>query len=128
MAAPAVTATIKVEGYREAARALHQMDRSAEKEVRAALKKAAGPVVEEARGLIGKYQGASTKTIGPKTVQKGVYVTQRARKVTGKRGDFGALQMRKGLIPALNNNAAEIEKDVLDAVDELALRAGFRPF
>ena len=123
MAAQAVRVNVK--GYREVIRALNRTDKETKKTLKDALKAAAEPVAADARSLIAKYQGASVSTIQPRVVTSGVYVTQRAKKKTGKRPDFGSLQMRRGLIPALYDH----ENDIVDGVDHaigiLINREGF---
>jgi hypothetical protein len=100
--------TVKVSGLREVQRAFRRMSGTLRPELRAALRKAAEPVARDARAKE-KWQGASVSTIGPKVTLAGASVTQRARKVTGARPDYGALQMRDAFIPALVENADEIE-------------------
>lgn len=118
-------ATVRVTGLRETLSALNKINREAAKTVRNELKTAAEPVAATAREKLSRYPGASVKTIGPRAVTRGVYVTQRARKVTGLRGDFGALQMRRVLIPALAEHEDSIVKEVDDALSRLARSAGF---
>jgi hypothetical protein len=77
-------------------------------ELRAALRAAAWPVARDIRGREQKWSGASTGTIGPRVTVAGAAVTQRARKVTGKRPDFGRLQMLDAFIPALEAHETEI--------------------
>ncbi len=50
---------------------------------------------------------------------------QRARRTTGTRPDFGALQMRKVLIPALDDNEREILAGVEHMLDKLEREHGF---
>jgi hypothetical protein len=52
--------------------------------------------------------------------QRGVSVEQSRRRVTGKRGDYGALQMRRALVPALEDKKNQTEREFERAVDELA--------
>ena len=49
---------------------------------------------------------------------------QRQKKKTGKRPDFGALQMREGFIPALNDNEDDIAQTVEDAFTALIVTEG----
>lgn len=93
--------------------------------LREALKRAAEPVRREAVSLISRYQGAKTSTIGPRVVARGVYVTQRARTVNGLRGDFGALQMTHGMIPALEHNLPAVERAADEALDTIEHIGGF---
>lgn len=116
--------TVRITGLRETVRAFNQIDRSVSREVQKELKRAAEPVASEARGRIGKYQGASTATIRPRARLASVWVTQNARAVTGTRGDFGALQMRH-LIRSLDGHEDEVVRGVDQALDTLINRAGF---
>lgn len=47
-----------------------------------------------------------------------VSVEQRRRRTTGRRPDFGAYQMRRG-VAALEDNAADIQRELEHAVDEV---------
>lgn len=118
-------ARYRVDGYRETMRALNKMEDGTPTAVKAGLIRAAAPVAETARSLISRFPGASTQTISPRVSTRGVFVTQRARKVTGKRGDFGALQMREGMIPALEQHEDDVREGVEDAFDLLARLNGF---
>lgn len=64
-------------------------------------------------------------TLAPRASVKGVFVTQRARKVSGKRADFGTLQMTSVLIPALDEHQDEVLDSVEQALDRLGRSAGF---
>lgn len=118
-------ATVRVKGLRETVRALNKVNRSVAREVREELKRAAEPVAGRARRKLSRYRGASLGTIGPRARGGAVFVTQRARKVTGRRGDFGAIQMREGLVPALDEGREEVMRDVEAALDRLGRSAGF---
>lgn len=115
---------VRVKGLREFQRAVRYASKETKKTVRDGLKEAAGPVVEAARAKEGKWRGASISTIGPRLTGRSVFVTQRKRKVTGRRGDFGALQMREAFIPALEENAEETVRAVEHALDHLLDRSG----
>jgi hypothetical protein len=117
--------TVRVKGLKELQRALGKVNKEAAKTVREEIKRAAKPVVSSAQQKLSAYQGASVGTIGPRASARGVFITQRARKVSGLRGDFGALQMRKVLEPALEEHQAEIVNEVEDALDRLGRSAGF---
>jgi len=116
---------VRVKGYRETMQALHKVNRGVEKSWRDAFKKAAEPIAASARQKLGRYSGASISTIGPKVSVSGVFVTQRARKVTGLRADFGALQMTQALIPALDEHENDVVRGVERSFDDLAKSAGF---
>lgn len=118
------TSTVRIHGLREAQRALQKVNREAAKRVRDTLKQVAEPVAEDARTKLARYPGASVGTIGPRATMRGVFVTQRARKVTGSRPDFGALQMTRVLIPALEENEDMVLDEVEQALDKLGRQAG----
>jgi len=117
--------TVRVKGYREVMRALNAVDKDTRKSVLAGLKEAALPIAEDARGLLGGYAGLSTSTIVPRAVGNGVFVTQKAKKTTGLRPDFGALQMRQGLLPAVMSHQDTIADKVDDALGKLINKEGF---
>lgn len=119
------TGTVRVKGLRELQRSLSKVNKEAAKTVKDELKKVAEPVAATARGKLSRYAGASVSTIGPRVGVAGVFVTQRAKKVTGRRGDFGALTMRTALEPALEEHEDHIVNDVEDALDRLGRSAGF---
>ena len=116
--------TVKIKGYRETMRALNKIERGAHKRVMGSLLLAAEPVRRSWVGKLSRYQGVSTSTITPKMTTSSIFVTQRARKTTGRRGDFGALQMRHGLA-ALYEEADNTTKAVELALDKLTGEAGF---
>lgn len=111
-------------GLNETLRALNYVNKQAAKAVKDELKTAVEPVAASARDRISRYEGASLTTIGPRVSTRSVFVTQRARKRTGLRGDFGALQMRH-LFGAFAEHETSVVDDVGDALDRLADRAGF---
>lgn len=117
--------TVRIRGLRETIRALNRVNKQVAKQVRDELKRAVEPVAASARDRVGRYPGASTSTIGPKATTRSVFVTQRKRKVTGLRPDFGSLQMREGLLPALAEHEDDIVGQVEDALDRLTRTAGF---
>jgi hypothetical protein len=114
-----------IQGLRELDAAFRKMDKVASKNFRDELKKAAEPVASSARDKISRFQGASLGTIKPRATATAVFVTQNARKVTGLRGDYGALQMRVGLEPALAENETNIVNELERALDRLGESAGF---
>lgn len=122
---PAAPIGLQVRGLRETQRAFRKLQLEVGKELRDELRALAEPVAATARNLLSVYPGASVSTIGPKVTLAGANVTQRALKVTGKRGDFGSLQMRRVMIPALETHEPEIEAGAARAFDALVLEAGF---
>jgi hypothetical protein len=48
-----------------------------------------------------------------------VTVEQTLRRVTGKRPDYGALQMKVGLVPAIDEKSGEVERRLEQALDHI---------
>jgi hypothetical protein len=115
--------TIQVKGLREFTRALKKADSGLVKAMKSELKEAMEPVRLEAES-----RGARYAQIGPyKIVPYGsgnVFVRQGMNTVTGRRPDFGALQMRRVLIPALVSKEGEILEAFEDVVENVNRRAG----
>lgn len=119
MAAGAPAFRVHVRGYKEALRALNQVDKGTRKAMLTGLKRAAEPVTQDARSRLRGYPGLSTGSIVPRATSKGVYITQKHGKTTGTRPDFGALQMRVGLLPAAADGFDEFVDRVDDALGDL---------
>src|SRR3990170_2322475 len=90
------------------------------------LKEAAGLVAEEARSLFVRYDARSAAGFRPRTKGFGrALVEQRRRRTTGRHPEFGALQMRKALLPGLWHKANEVEHRLEEMIDRLGGRYGF---
>lgn len=124
-AASGLVPTVRVRGLTQTIRAFSVLEKGVRAEILGELRSIAEPVARDAQEKLSGYAGISLGTIGPRTSVRGAFVTQRARKVTGRRPDFGSLQMRKGLIPALEEHADDIEPAVGEALDRLTRAAGF---
>lgn len=116
--------TIHVKGYRETVRSLNAVNRGAKRALQAGLREAAQPIASDTRSRLSGYRGISLATINPSATTRGVSIVQRAKRVTGKRPDFGALQMRRGLIPAVRAADGEIRDRVEEAFAALAHNEG----
>ena len=118
-------ATVRVRGLTQTIRAFSVLEKGIRAEILGELRSIAEPVARDAQDKLSGYGGISLGTIGPRTSVRGAFVTQRARKVTGQRPDFGSLQMTHGLIPALEEHADDLEPAVGEAIDRLTRAAGF---
>ena len=116
-------ATVHITGLRELNRSLAIANLGAAKAVKEGLKRAAEPVAQAAKEKVSRYPGASVGTIGPRVGVAGVWVTQRAKKVSGKRSDFGTLQ-QKHLEASLDEHADEVSNVVEVGLDGLFGSAG----
>lgn len=110
---------VRVEGLREVVRGFNRSARATKREFQLELKKVAEPVAAAGREKISRYQGASVGTIVPRAQGvTSVFVTQKARKKTGLRPDFGGVQQRR-LDEALNENEDVIERGFGEAADRI---------
>ena len=140
MAAPRASAgafTVHVEGVAEVLAALRATDRAAYRALSAELRAIADKVARDAHTLfddkvpIGNQGAPATSTMfKPRTRTAGglVYVEQARKKVTGKRPDYGAKQMRDALIPAAYAAQAvigpQVEAAIAFAIFENGLSVG----
>jgi hypothetical protein len=114
-----------VRGYREADRAFRSLSRELSGEFRQEMREAAEPIAQAAREKLRRYAGVSLDTIRPVAIARGIVVRQNARKVTGQRPDFGAIQMTRGFIPAAAENENRVIEGLERALDRLTREAGF---
>ena len=120
-----MNSTVRVHGAREVVAAFRKIDKKLAREFGNDLKKAAAPVVDAAREKETKWQGASIGTIRAKRSGARVFVEQSAKKTTGLRSDFGALQMREALVPALDDKTDVVYAEVTLVLNKYANSAGF---
>jgi len=111
---------LRVRGYREFLRAADRASRESKREVRSAFRDVGEGVREEAAQRFAHVSPRSAAGYRVRVRQRGVSVEQSLRKTTGTRPDFGEVQMRDALIPALEDNADDIERRMTDAIDRIA--------
>lgn len=95
-------------------------DKDTKKQIRAAFRGVGNIVKVEAAHLFADRDQKSASGYRTVVRQRGVSVEQSLRRVTGKRGDYGALQMREALLPAVDNKDRDIEQEFDDAMERLA--------
>lgn len=114
--------TVQVKGLRELTRSLKAADTGLAAAMKGELKEVGEPVRADAQSR------AHWTAVGPYKVivyaRGDVRVRQSKNKVTGLRGDFGALQMREALVPALEAHEGEIIDRFGDVVDRVNAAAG----
>lgn len=115
-------ATLRVEGYREFMQLMARTDRASRKAVRDEIRKAGEHVRVDAAGLFSPTDARTAAGYKTRVRQRGVAVEQSLRKTTGKRPDFGALQMRRALLPALYGNEDRTIRELQQAFDRIAAR------
>lgn len=112
-------ATVNVRGLKELQRDLRKANGEVAKQVRDELRAAAEPVRAQAQTLFSGVDERSASGYRVAVRARGVAVEQKLRRSTGLRPDFGQLQMRRALIPALEAKTADVEKGLLDMLDRL---------
>lgn len=117
---------VRVDGLREFISAADAAGKETKKAVRKALREVGGIVKNDARARFASTDARTAGRFGVSVRKTGmVSVEQRLRKTTGKHPDFGALQMRRALVPALEAKRGEVEKGLEEAVDRLINQYGF---
>lgn len=85
----------------------------------------AEPVKRRATQLFMSTDARSASKYGVSVRRTGIVaVEQRLRRVTGKRGDYGALQMRRALIPAGEMEVDTAAEMMAEAVERIAEKLG----
>lgn len=112
--------TVRIRGLREFQRAAKRAGPDARKEVRGALKEAVEPIRQDAVRRFAVIDQRSAAGYTTFVTQRAAGVRQSKRKTTGKRSDYGSLQMRKALLPALRENEDEIQRGIERAIDRIA--------
>lgn len=111
---------IRVKGYREFVRACNKSTKEVKTGLRKRLRDAGRLVQEEARSLFSRYDAGSASGFRVRVRQRGVAVEQSNRRVTGKRPDYGALQMREALIPGRAKRMPEVERELERILDDVS--------
>lgn len=110
---------LKVTGIREFQRALAKGDKEQRKQISGVFKEVGEIVRERGASLFSGIDAGSAAGFRTVVRQRGVEVEQRKRRVTGKRGDYGALQMRRALVPALEEKQGDVVDAFEDALDKV---------
>jgi hypothetical protein len=117
---------VRYEGLTALVKALRELDRLALKELRREFKLIGERVEASARRRFSRYNVKSA--LGFKTSVKStglVVVQQSLRKTTGLRPDWGALMMRKALLPGRAQHMDETIRDAEQAVGRALKATGF---
>lgn len=112
-------AAFHVKGYREFVRACSRAEKKTNRLVRRKLREAGEIVAVNWRARLSPIDSASAAGLRPRVRQRGVSVEQTRRTVTGRRPDYGALQMRRG-VAALEDERENFERAMERALDEIA--------
>jgi hypothetical protein len=122
----APAATVRLKGLPQLHRALKAVDGDLAKQLDHELKAAAELVAGQARMLFGHISARSAAGFRPRTRGFGrAVVAQSRRRTTGQRPDFGSLQMRRALLPALADKHDDVEHAIEHMLDVLGRPHGF---
>lgn len=111
--------TIRLHGIKELHRDLRKYDRELALELNRRLKDAAELVRQAASERFQPISSATAAGFRPRARSGSAFVAQSKRRTTGLRPDFGSLQMRVALVPALESKSGEVERAVEQLLDEL---------
>jgi hypothetical protein len=112
--------TLVVTGYRELLRACDRAGKETKKKVRDSLRKVGDIVKRDAAGKFFVYDVHTAAGFRTVVRTRGVSVEQTLPRTTGLRPDFGALQMRKALLPALVDDEPAVEHEMQEAITTVA--------
>ena len=118
----ATGSSLRVDGYQDFMRACAKADSATKRAVRATFRDVGDPVKRDAAALFSDIDARSAAGYRTVVRQRGVAVEQKFRKTTGKHPEFGALQMRRALVPALEENEAETNRAFEHAIDHVCDR------
>lgn len=117
--------TVRVTGIAEVRAAFKRVADGTTSEFPGQLRKIAEPVRSDTASRIAPYSSSSAAGVKTRLRTTTVLVQQSRRKTTGDHPNFGALQMRRAFIPALESHRDEVMRGVESMVDHLIVKAGF---
>jgi hypothetical protein len=114
--------TIYVHGYLQLVQSFDRSVRELGPAFRGELKRVGDIVRMDAAARFAPYDKKSAAGYRTYVTQKHVNVGQSIRATTGTRPDYGALQMRKALLPALYSKQADIREGFEKVLDGIMIR------
>jgi hypothetical protein len=114
--------TLRVDGYRQLMVAFQHADKDSRRELRRTLARAGEHIQRDATARFSRVNARSAAGYRVRVRQRGIAVEQSIRKTTGLHPEYGALQMRTALLPALMENQNETVRALERALDEVADR------
>ena len=107
-------------GYREFMRATAKAEKETKTVIHTKLREAGDVVREDAARRFLRYDVKTASGFRIRSRVGGVFVEQKLRKTTGLHPEFGALQMRVALVPALDAKSNEVVRRMDQALEQLA--------
>jgi hypothetical protein len=125
------TTQLRVE-YESVIRGLKEADTRTRREVRAEIRHAGESVRADAGALFTAHEARKGRPLSPSDARtaagyrtivraRGVAVEQKLRRTTGKHPEFGKMQMRRALVPALEENEDKTYRALESALDKSTL-------
>jgi hypothetical protein len=118
-----MASAVRIIGMDDLDKAFKQMRKEVLKELRPTLRKAGEFVRAEWQGQFSRYDARSAAGYKVRVRQRGVAVEQSLPRVTGLRGDYGALQMRVGSA-ALKSQEKAVTEQIDQMIDTASSGAG----
>jgi len=112
--------TVVVRGLDDFLRATDRADRESKRFVRSTFREVGEDVRRDSTSRFVRYSPRTAERFRTIVRRRGVSVEQTLRRTTGLRPDFGALQMRRALVPALDDNADTLDRKLEDAMGKVA--------
>ncbi len=117
---PASEYQLVVRGYKPFLKAVRHATPDSRRQVRRAFREVGEIVRVKAEEMFKPYSAVSAAGYKVRVRQRGIAVEQSLRKTTGKRPDYGALQMRNALLPARHDTFEETQVEFEKALDRVA--------
>lgn len=112
--------TLVVHGYRQFLKAADNAGRESKKAVRGAFREVGDIVKVDAATRLREIDARSAAGLRTVVRARGVSVEQTLRKTTGQHPEYGRLQLRRALEPALEEKQAQVEQAFEKAIDKVA--------
>lgn len=109
--------TLRVVGYRDMMRAFAKADRDTKRGARETFRSVGESVRVDAVARFAGTDSRSAAGYRTRVRQRGIAVEQSLRRTTGKHPEYGRLQMRRALEPALAANEERVQRDLEHALD-----------
>jgi len=113
---------LAVNGYRSMMIAFQHADRETKRDMRRIIAGAGEDIRQDAASRIAPKGERSAAGLRTSVRQRGIVVRQSLRKTTGLHPEWGAYQMRHGLIPARHEQMPETMRLLELAMDQMADR------
>jgi hypothetical protein len=110
---------VYVRGFKELQKASLLADRALRSEQRTLFREVGEPIRSEAALRFAAIDRRSAAGYRVRVRQRGVIVEQSLRKTTGKHPEYGALQMRRALLPAQQDQAPATFRRMERAIDKV---------